>query len=153
MMDFGCHRIEVLLNLFGAVRETTGLAANVAFDRDVEDTAAVLLRFESGGLPGAVIYEGYGTGRCNCKFIPRYPYAIGPRIGFAYQLDSKTVLRGGWGVVYGNLNTYSYFTNSASLGVGIEQLGENLLGDAEAAGGVLAVHHNEVEAIAFAQKR
>ena len=49
MMDFGCHRIEVLLNMFGdAVRETAGLMANVVFDRKVEDTAAVLLRFESG---------------------------------------------------------------------------------------------------------
>jgi hypothetical protein len=76
----------------------------------------------AGGLPGAVIYEGYGNGRCNCKFIPRYPYALGPRLGFAYQLDPKTVIRGGWGVVYANLATYSYFTNSAILGVGIEQL-------------------------------
>jgi hypothetical protein len=25
---------------------------------------------------------------------------IGPRVGFAYQLDPKTVLRGGWGLVY-----------------------------------------------------
>ena len=39
------------------------------------------------------------------------------------------------------------------VGAGIEQLDENLLGDAEAAGGVLAVHHDEVEAIAFAQQR
>ena len=33
-------------------------------------------------------------------YQPTYPYAIGPRIGVAYQIDSKTVLRGGWGVVY-----------------------------------------------------
>jgi len=48
MMDFGCHRIEVLINLFGTVRHTTALTANVAVDRAVEDTAAVLLRFASG---------------------------------------------------------------------------------------------------------
>lgn len=48
MMDFGCHRIEVLLNLFGAVRQTAGLTANVVFERQVEDTAAVLLRFDRG---------------------------------------------------------------------------------------------------------
>jgi Carboxypeptidase regulatory-like domain len=76
----------------------------------------------AGGLLGGMVYEGYGSGRCNCRFIPRYPYAIGPRLGAAYQLDRKTVLRGGWGVVYANLATYQYFTNSAILGVGIEQL-------------------------------
>ena len=49
MMDFGCHRIEVLMNLFGSqVRHVAGVTANVAFDRAVEDTAAVLLNFESG---------------------------------------------------------------------------------------------------------
>jgi predicted dehydrogenase len=48
MMDFGCHRIEVLLHLFGAVRRTASIAANAVFDRDVEDTAAVLLHFEQG---------------------------------------------------------------------------------------------------------
>jgi predicted dehydrogenase len=48
MFDFGCHRVEVLMNLFGAVTDVRGLLANVAFDREVEDTAAALLRFESG---------------------------------------------------------------------------------------------------------
>ncbi|HMF97920.1 MAG TPA: Gfo/Idh/MocA family oxidoreductase [Vicinamibacterales bacterium] len=48
MMDFGCHRLEVLVNLFGAVRRAEGLTANVVFDREVEDTAAVLLQFDSG---------------------------------------------------------------------------------------------------------
>lgn len=48
MFDFGCHRLEVLLNLFGRVRLTTGLIANVVFEREVEDTAAALLQFERG---------------------------------------------------------------------------------------------------------
>jgi predicted dehydrogenase len=48
MIDFGCHRLEVLLHLFGPVERTAGLAANVVFDREVEDTAAVLLQFERG---------------------------------------------------------------------------------------------------------
>ena len=48
MKDFGCHRIEVLLNLFGEVRQTAALTANVVFARNVEDTAAVLLRFVDG---------------------------------------------------------------------------------------------------------
>ena len=48
MFDFGCHRIEVLLSLFGPVTETVGLTANVVFDREVEDTAVASLRFASG---------------------------------------------------------------------------------------------------------
>ena len=33
MMDFGCHRIEVLLNLFGrTVGQAVGLSANVVFE-------------------------------------------------------------------------------------------------------------------------
>jgi predicted dehydrogenase len=48
MMDFGCHRLEVLMHLFGNVRRTAAVTANVVFDRAVEDTAAVLLQFEGG---------------------------------------------------------------------------------------------------------
>lgn len=48
MMDFGCHRLEVLTNLFGRALDLRSLVAKVVYDRDVEDTASVLLRFESG---------------------------------------------------------------------------------------------------------
>ena len=75
-----------------------------------------------GGLPGALVYEGYGPGRCNCQFTTAYPYAVAPRLGVAYQLTPKTVLRGGWGLFYGALPTYSYITNGALLGVGFNQL-------------------------------
>jgi Carboxypeptidase regulatory-like domain/TonB dependent receptor len=54
----------------------------------------------AGGLPGATIYEGSGAGTCNCTFTKTYPYAIGPRLGVAYQLLPKTVLRAGWGITY-----------------------------------------------------
>jgi predicted dehydrogenase len=48
MFDFGCHRLELLLMLFGPVRRVQGLTANVIFDREVEDTAIALLQFERG---------------------------------------------------------------------------------------------------------
>lgn len=48
MFDFGCHRIEVLLNLFGPIAEVTAQIANVVFEREVEDTATALFQFESG---------------------------------------------------------------------------------------------------------
>lgn len=48
MFDFGCHRIEVLLNLFGSIKETRSLMGNVFFSREVEDTALALFEFETG---------------------------------------------------------------------------------------------------------
>ena len=51
----------------------------------------------AGGRLGAIQYAS----TCNCAFYkPTYPYAIGPRLGVAYQIDPKTVFRGGWGVSY-----------------------------------------------------
>jgi len=51
----------------------------------------------AGGRIGAPIFEA----TCGCTFVSNYPYAVAPRFGFAYQLNSKTVLRGGWGLAYG----------------------------------------------------
>ncbi len=81
-------------------------------------------------VPGALVYEGNGTGRCNCSFTNTYPYAIGPRFGAAYQLDSKTVLRGGAGISYGPIQSFYYITNAAILGVGFNQLTFNNPGGA-----------------------
>src|SRR5947209_20113050 len=54
----------------------------------------------AGGAPGGVIFDGSGPGRCNCTFAKNYPFAFGPRIGAAWQLNQKTVLRAGFGIVY-----------------------------------------------------
>jgi predicted dehydrogenase len=48
MMDFGCHRLEILTYLFGPVASMESMISNVVSEREVEDTAAVLLRFDSG---------------------------------------------------------------------------------------------------------
>jgi len=48
MMDFGCHRVEILINLFGAVTRTTGVVGSALFDRQVEDTCIAGFEFESG---------------------------------------------------------------------------------------------------------
>jgi len=47
MFDFGCHRIEVLANLFGNFRQVKSIVSNVAFEREVEDTALALFQFEN----------------------------------------------------------------------------------------------------------
>ncbi len=48
MMDFGCHRIEVLLNLFGTPERGDGFVSNAFFGREVEDTAVANFGFEAG---------------------------------------------------------------------------------------------------------
>jgi predicted dehydrogenase len=58
MKDFGCHRIEVLLNLFGTVHSAAGLITNAVFDREVEDTAAVVLRFDAGQCATVAVTHG-----------------------------------------------------------------------------------------------
>ena len=50
MFDFGCHRIEILLNLLGGARGTVGVLSNALFERPVEDSGAAVMRFESGAL-------------------------------------------------------------------------------------------------------
>ena len=51
----------------------------------------------AGGHPGN--YQYASTPGVNF-YKSAYPFAIGPRLGVAYQINSKTVFRGGWGVNY-----------------------------------------------------
>ncbi|MEP6902373.1 MAG: Gfo/Idh/MocA family oxidoreductase [Actinomycetota bacterium] len=48
MMDFGCHRLEVLENLFGEVKHLKSIVSNAIFGREVEDTASALFQFAGG---------------------------------------------------------------------------------------------------------
>jgi hypothetical protein len=70
-----------------------------------------------GGYLGAPIFQA----TCHCDFVKTYPYAFGPRLGFAYQLDAKTVIRGGWGFAYGFAPDINVTTSAqqASVPVGI----------------------------------
>ncbi|HYK59378.1 MAG TPA: carboxypeptidase-like regulatory domain-containing protein [Bryobacteraceae bacterium] len=89
-----------------AAREEYGRSADLGVN--VPNPAA-------GGRLGAPIFEA----TCHCTFVSNYPYAIGPRLGVAYQLDSKTVFRGGWGIAYGfapdiSLQNTANVTNTAT---------------------------------------
>ncbi|MEP6963742.1 MAG: TonB-dependent receptor, partial [Acidobacteriota bacterium] len=55
-----------------------------------------IVNASAGGHPGGTAFEA----TCNCKFSKNYPFAIGPRFGLAYQINNKTVLRGGFGIAY-----------------------------------------------------
>ncbi|MDX2180343.1 MAG: carboxypeptidase regulatory-like domain-containing protein [Bryobacteraceae bacterium] len=58
----------------------------------------------AGNLPGALVFYGNGPGRTGqTRPFPTDFSNIGPRVGFAYQLTSKTVIRGGWGIFYQTL--------------------------------------------------
>ena len=67
----------------------------------------------AGGHPGTFIYEA----TCKCTFVDNYKFGIGPRVGAAYQINSKTVLRAGWGFAYAagadiGISAANRFTNS-----------------------------------------
>jgi hypothetical protein len=63
-----------------------------SFRPDVANPAA-------GGRLGAMVFAGTGPGRIGRRsFSDTYYKLFQPRFGFAYQLNSKTVLRGGYGV-------------------------------------------------------
>lgn len=55
MMDFGCHRLEILLDLFGKATRIESLNANVEFEREVEDTSAAIIQFETGTCASLVV--------------------------------------------------------------------------------------------------
>ncbi|MGA7235861.1 MAG: TonB-dependent receptor, partial [Bryobacteraceae bacterium] len=66
----------------------------------------------AGNLPGGTVFAGYGTGRCNCEFVKTYNFGFGPRLSAAYQLNSKTVLRAGWGISYSASDQWNYLSNN-----------------------------------------
>ncbi len=69
----------------------------------------------AAGVPGAFLYEGNGPGACNCNFAKNYPFALGPRVGVAYSLNDKTVIRAGWGLIYGPTSTNPLGVNQAGI--------------------------------------
>lgn len=48
MFDFGCHRVEVLLHLFGSVERVASSVGRALFEREVEDTAVAILEMRCG---------------------------------------------------------------------------------------------------------
>ncbi|HLI82364.1 MAG TPA: TonB-dependent receptor [Bryobacteraceae bacterium] len=89
-------KITRKLSLTYGMRWDYGTAAHEEYGRSA-DFSPSTPNPAAGGRLGAAIFEA----TCHCTFVKAYPYALGPRFGFAYQLTPKTVLRGGWGVVYG----------------------------------------------------
>ena len=48
MFEFGCHRIQLLLHLFGPIQTVSAITSNALFDREVDDTAVGSFEFANG---------------------------------------------------------------------------------------------------------
>lgn len=73
----------------------------------------------AGNRPGALAFLGQGPGRNGRRsFADTDYFAFGPRLGGAYQLTQKTVLRTGYGIYYaqGNANAGLRDSLQSSLG-------------------------------------
>jgi hypothetical protein len=88
----------------------------------------------ANGLRGGVLYAGEGAGRCGCSLVPIYPYAIAPRLGVAYRVMPKTVLRGGIGISYGQVSPFAYIGGGNSQGMGFNTLNFPAIGNGVGAG-------------------
>jgi len=77
---------------------------------DFTGSSGMSIDLSAGGQVSDGLTPGLGTVALNgttlfptsgMRTVPVYRQDIGPRLGFAYQLDSNTVVRGGGGVYYG----------------------------------------------------
>jgi hypothetical protein len=102
------YKLTPRLTLNYGLRYDLDLPATEAFDR-FSAVDPTLPNPGAGGILGAYTYFGTGTGR-NGRKRPQdtYTKAFGPRLGFAYSINSKTVVRGGYGIFYEPLKEGSF---------------------------------------------
>jgi hypothetical protein len=70
------------------------------------------------GYPGSLEFAGSGSGGeyCNCSTpLEKYWHNWGPRIGFAYSADSKTVVRGAYSIYYSRNNNTGTGTGQSTF--------------------------------------
>jgi len=75
------------------------------------------LRFGGNSAPNAI--------SCHCnQIIDTYHKAFGPRVGFAFRLDDKTVLRSGYGMMYSRSGAVGG-RDGARIGTGLTGINAN----------------------------
>jgi hypothetical protein len=102
------YKLTSRLTLNYGLRYDLDLPASEAFSR-FSAVDPTLANPSAGNILGAYTYFGTGTGR-NGRKRPQdtYKKAFGPRAGFAYSINDKTVLRGGYGIFYEPLKEGSF---------------------------------------------
>ena len=102
------YRFSSKLTLNYGLRYDIDLPAAEAFNR-FSAVDPTLPNPDAGNILGAYTYFGSGAGR-NGQKRPQdiYHKAFGPRLGFAYSINSKTVFRGGYGIYYEALKEGSF---------------------------------------------
>jgi hypothetical protein len=134
------HASNQTIPVFPTFRETyTGVFVNDEFKVSDKLTLTLGLRFDyqaarterddqystfspttpnpgCGGCLGAVIFAGEGPGRSGQRKFENVPKdAFGPRAGFAYRLDDKQAIRGGYGMYYAHV-AFSQFAGQPTQG-------------------------------------
>jgi hypothetical protein len=70
----------------------------------------------AGGIPGAVLFAGSGTGRVGSRTLAdMWNKGIGPHIGLAYSKDTKTVFRASYSRSFGSLVSVSGSTHNSGF--------------------------------------
>jgi Carboxypeptidase regulatory-like domain len=102
------YKLNTRLTLNYGLRYDIDVPASEAFDR-FSMVDPKLPNPGAAGILGAYTYFGSGTDR-NGRKRPQdiYKKAFGPRLGFAYSINDKTVLRGGYGIFYEPLREGSF---------------------------------------------
>jgi hypothetical protein len=68
----------------------------------------------AGGLPGAYVFEGSGKGRLGGDSPQSiFKKAFGPRVGLAYSVDPKTVIRAGYGIYFSTQRVGGFAENDS----------------------------------------
>jgi hypothetical protein len=77
----------------------------------------------AGGIPGALQFSGGGPAGCNCATpVQRHNVNPGPRVGLAYRVGDKTVIRAGYSIFYAHAGGVGGRTQGRQ---GLSQVGFN----------------------------
>ncbi|MGA2195095.1 MAG: TonB-dependent receptor, partial [Bryobacteraceae bacterium] len=77
----------------------------------------------AGGIPGALQFAGSGADSCHCSTpVQQHNVNPGPRLGVAYRVGDKTVIRAGYSIFYAHAGGVGGRTNGRQ---GLSQVGFN----------------------------